>query len=107
MARRTGERPVPDLVEELLAEETRKNPNFQGLVKAALDQRVFARQLADKRKRLGFSQTLVAQRMGSTQRVVSRLENGGDVQVSTLARYVQALGLKLEMHASARRSKAA
>lgn len=97
----------PDLLDELIAEETERDSNFPALVEAELQRRVFARQLAEKRQRLGLSQTEVAHRMRSTQRIVSRLENGGDVQLSTLARYVEALGLTLQMRAGKRPSKAA
>ena len=41
------------------------------------------------------SQTAVAARMGTSASVVSKLEAGGDVKVSTLERYCAAIGEKL------------
>jgi len=38
------------------------------------------------------SQTVVAARMGTSASVVSKLEAGGDVKVSTLQRYCAAIG---------------
>jgi transcriptional regulator with XRE-family HTH domain len=41
------------------------------------------------------SQTLVAARMGTSASVVSKLESGGDVKLSTLQRYRAAIAEKL------------
>ncbi|HEX6257424.1 MAG TPA: helix-turn-helix transcriptional regulator [Euzebyales bacterium] len=52
--------------------------------------------LAVRRRAAGLSQTEVAARMGTSQSAVARLEAGrGDVRVSTLERYAQALGLTM------------
>lgn len=49
--------------------------------------------LAERRRRLGLSQTQVAARMQTSQSAVARLEaNRGDLRLSTLERYAQALG---------------
>jgi transcriptional regulator with XRE-family HTH domain len=51
-----------------------------------------AEQLADARRAVGLSQTEVAARMGTSQSAVARLERGaGDVRLSTLQRYAEAL----------------
>ena len=48
--------------------------------------------LAQRRRRLGLSQTTVAARMGTSQSAVARLEAGqGDPRLSTLTRYAAAL----------------
>jgi transcriptional regulator with XRE-family HTH domain len=60
--------------------------------------------LASRRRKLGMSQTSVAQNMHSTQAVVSKIENGGDINVSTLRRYAAVLGLAI--HVSAGRPQA-
>ena len=54
-------------------------------------------ELAKKRRELGLSQTEVAARMGTSQSAVARLESGdADVRISTLERYVAALGHRLD-----------
>ena len=71
---------------------TRKNIRFPDLVAEAERRRALARELAAKRSSAGLSQTLVAARMGTAASVVSKLEAGADVKVSTLQRYCGAIG---------------
>ena len=86
-----------DFLDELIAESSVEDSSFAGKVEAAFDRRVFARGMADKRKAMKLSQQVVAERMGSTQPVVSKIENGGDVQISTLERYAAAIECRLEL----------
>jgi ribosome-binding protein aMBF1 (putative translation factor) len=81
-----------DFLDELIAQRTRKNPRFPDLVAEAEHRRALARVLAAKRSIAGLSQTLVAARMGTAASVVSKLEAGADVKVSTLQRYCSAIG---------------
>jgi Helix-turn-helix len=81
-----------DFLDEVISQRTRKNPRFPDLVAEAERRRAMARVLAAKRTTLGFSQTLVAARMGTAASVVSKLEAGADVRVSTLQRYCAAVG---------------
>lgn len=72
------------------------------------------REMAQRRERLlaelvaqrhaaGLSQAEVAQRMGTSQPAVARLEAGGvDARMSTLERYAAAVGLRLEMRLQTR-----
>lgn len=55
--------------------------------------------LAQLRAEIGLSQAQIASAMGISQPRVSQLENGdvGQMEVDTLARYVVALGGKLEL----------
>lgn len=54
-------------------------------------------ELAERRRELGLSQTEVAARMGTSQSTVARLEaGGGDVRLSSLERYAEALGSAVE-----------
>jgi len=54
-------------------------------------------ELAERRRELGLSQTEVAARMGTSQSTVARLEaGGGDVRLSSLERYAEALGSTVE-----------
>ena len=92
-----------DFLDEMVDESTKENPRFPQLLEAAYEQRKLGRELAERRRRLGLSQTEAALRMGSTQRVVSKLENGGDVNVTTLRRYVAVLGASIRV-APARKS---
>jgi transcriptional regulator with XRE-family HTH domain len=47
----------------------------------------------------GASQTELADALGTSRPNVGRIEKEVDVRLSTLERYVEALGVKLEIHA--------
>jgi transcriptional regulator with XRE-family HTH domain len=51
------------------------------------------------RLRARLTQTEVAGRMGVSQRRVSAIENGEDIQLTTLNRYLRALEMDLEVFA--------
>ena len=53
---------------------------------------IYAGRLADMRRALGCTQTDVAQRMGVSQPAVASIETPTDVRLSTLARYLDAIG---------------
>ena len=55
--------------------------------------------LVDLRERRGASQSAVAEHLGTSRPNVSRIEKEGDIRLSTLERYVEALGGRLEIHA--------
>ncbi|MFY9324847.1 MAG: helix-turn-helix transcriptional regulator [Candidatus Nanopelagicales bacterium] len=55
--------------------------------------------LESLRLRARLTQTEVAERMGVSQRRVSAIENGDDIQLSTLQRYLRALEMDLEAFA--------
>jgi DNA-binding XRE family transcriptional regulator len=55
--------------------------------------------LARLREGRGMSQASVAEELGTSRPNVSRIENEVDVRLSTLERYVEALGGRLEIHA--------
>lgn len=55
--------------------------------------------LAAVRERRGVSQATVAEELGTSRPNVSRIESEVDVRLSTLERYVEALGGQLEIHA--------
>ncbi|MBI9020501.1 MAG: helix-turn-helix transcriptional regulator [Verrucomicrobia bacterium] len=56
-----------------------------------------ARDLREARKRNHLTQAQLAERMGTTQSVVSRVEKGSNVSLETLARYAAACGARLEV----------
>lgn len=84
-------------LEEIIAERTRKNPEFRQRVAEAELRRKIARKLAALRESKDLSQTVVAARMRTSASVVSKLEAGGDVRLSTLQRYCAAIGEKLSI----------
>ena len=76
--------------------ERRHEPVFGGFREMAERRRALAAELVAGRRALGLSQTTVAARMGTSQSAVARLEAGdGDVRLSTLERYAEAVGLSL------------
>jgi transcriptional regulator with XRE-family HTH domain len=81
-----------DFLDEVVAERTAANPEFPALLADAERRRELARALAAHRERRGLSQTVVAAKMGTAASVVSKLEGGADVKVSTLQRYCSAIG---------------
>lgn len=86
-----------DFLAELVSERTAKNSAFPLLVAEAEMRRKLARRLAALREKKSLSQTIVAARMGTSASVVSKLEAGGDVKVSTLQRYCAAIGQKFAL----------
>jgi transcriptional regulator with XRE-family HTH domain len=55
--------------------------------------------LAELRQAAGLSQAILAGRLGIKQANVSKVENRDDIQLSTLARIVEALGARLSVRA--------
>jgi predicted transcriptional regulator len=55
--------------------------------------------LASVRRARGFSQADVARHLKTAQADVSKLEHRDDPRLSTLVRYIEALGGELELHA--------
>ena len=64
----------------------------QQRIKARADQTIAAIKLAELRKQLMITQAQLADRMHVSQSSISQIESQGDVQLSTIVRYVQALG---------------
>lgn len=86
-----------DFLDEIIAERTKKNPEFPKLVEAALQRRRLLRALAQEREKAGLSQTELAAKMDTSQSAVARLEAGGtDAKMSTLDRFALALGKRVE-----------
>ncbi|WP_020696526.1 helix-turn-helix domain-containing protein [Reyranella massiliensis] len=61
--------------------------------------RVVGDSLKDLRQLLGLTQNEMARRLGVGQAAISKIESRGDVQISSLAKYVEALGAKLNVTA--------
>lgn len=92
-----NEKMAKDFLVELVAERTAKNDAFPMLVAEAETRRKLARRLTALREKRSLTQTVVAARMGTSASVVSKLEAGGDVKVSTLQRYCAAIGQKFAL----------
>ena len=86
-----------DFLAEIVDERTARNPELPRLVAEAEERRKLARKLAGLREKKSLTQTVVAARMGTSASVVSKLEAGGDVKMSTLQRYCAALGMKFSV----------
>src|SRR4051794_11120254 len=86
--------------DDLLASRKRrltKNPAVVGMIHAATVRQDFGALLQKHREKLGLSQTQVAAKMNTSATVVGRVELGADVQLSTLERYLEAVGLSLKL----------
>lgn len=57
-----------------------------------------AKELQLARKTAQLSQKEVAERMGTTQSVISRIEHGYNVSINTLEKYAHACGKHVEFH---------
>jgi len=75
-------------------------PGFREMARSARREALLA-DLVEQRRAAGLSQADVADRMGTSQPAVARLEAGGvDVRLSTLQRYAAAVGRHLEVRLS-------
>lgn len=86
--------------DEIFAERTAGNAEFPTLVADAAWRRKVARKLAAIRQRRKLTQTMVAGKMRTSASVVSKLEAGGDVMLSTLQRYCAAIDTPVPLRAS-------
>jgi hypothetical protein len=88
-----------DFLDEIVDERTRRNPDFPRMVDAAARRRSLLKELADVRVSCGRSQTAVAAEMKSSQSSVARLEGAADdARLSTIDRYAEALGFRVQWH---------
>lgn len=68
------------------------DPDVTLRVAATLERRELARQLADRRRQAGLTQSELAKRMRTSQGRVTRFESGADTRLSTVTRYAAAVG---------------
>ena len=69
---------------------------FPGFRQMAERRHALSGQLLSLRRQMGLSQAEVAARMGTSQSAVARLEAGHDARISTVTRYLAAVGQRLE-----------
>lgn len=79
-----------DLLEKIPANRREK-------IEQKVEQTIAAIRLAEVRKDQKITQKELAEKLQISQSSISQLESQGDPQLSTLLRYVQALGAKLEV----------
>ena len=77
----------------------RMAPESRALAEARTAEMLAAMPLSVLRQARGMTQEEMARALGTTQASVSKLERRGDVHVSSLRRYVAALGGELEITA--------
>lgn len=95
-------RRAPDFLDELIAEEAKKDRSFPAVVDAIYRRRELLRRLVQARIRAGLTQAHVADRMHTSQAAVARIESGDfDVRTTTLDRYAAAIGKRIEFRLSA------
>ena len=58
---------------------------------------VLAKELQDARRNAKLTQADLAERMGTTQSVISRIEHGYNVSINTLEKYARACGKRVEL----------
>jgi ribosome-binding protein aMBF1 (putative translation factor) len=88
-----------DDLEAYIAERSADDPELPARIDAALRRRELLRSLADERRARGLPRTVVAARMGTSEAAVARLEAGEvDPRLSTIERFADALGKRLEWH---------
>lgn len=81
-----------------LHEEWMKNPEYRAEYEALEDEYQLARALIEARVRAGLTQEELAERMGTKQPVVARLESGRvSPSAKTLQRFAQATGTTLRI----------
>lgn len=76
-------------------------PGFDAVGDGAARRRALVARLVAERQALGITQAEIAARMGTSQPAVARLEAGGlDARLSTVDRYADALGRRLDWQLS-------
>lgn len=76
----------------------RKDPAFREAYEALADEFALAAQVIEARARAGLTQAELAERMGTSQSAVARLESGtARPSVATLEKLAQATGSKLRI----------
>lgn len=76
----------------------RKNPAFREAYEALADEFALAAQVIEARARAGLTQIELAERMGTSQSAVARLESGkARPSVATLEKLAEATGSKLRI----------
>jgi ribosome-binding protein aMBF1 (putative translation factor) len=76
-------------------EEQLKDPEVATSFYEGLEELRLAVQIAQLREKRGFTQTQLAAQLHTSPAVISRIENGGNVELKTLQKIARALGARL------------
>ena len=83
---------------EAMVDEWRQDPKYVKAYESLEEEFAIVRELINARARAHLTQAEVAQRMGTTQSVVARLESGtNSITLKTLERYAEATGSHLRI----------
>jgi transcriptional regulator with XRE-family HTH domain len=88
-----GSKTWDDLKRKQFTEDERERIRFEAAIELA------ELRLGELRQKLGVTQAELAERMEAAQPHLSKIENSEDFYLSTLKRYIQALGGRLELRA--------
>ena len=81
-----------------LGKKWKKDPAFEAEYDALEEEFALAAALIDARKQADLTQEEIAERMGTSQTAIARLEgNKGNPSLSTLRRYAEATGTRLKI----------
>ncbi len=80
------------------ADKIRSQPGWEKFSDKFDREYALAVEIHKARKAANLSQMEIAKKMNTTQSVVSRIENGTNISIATLAKYADALDKKLEIH---------
>jgi DNA-binding XRE family transcriptional regulator len=83
---------------EIRAQAAREDPGFEEAVEKEVRRLLFVTGLQELRKERGALQSELAATLGMTQANISRIEGENDVRWSTLVKYAEGLGGRLEIH---------
>jgi ribosome-binding protein aMBF1 (putative translation factor) len=81
-----------------IRKQWRKDPQYMKEYDALAEEFELAKELIQARINAGLSQQDIAERMGTSQPVVARLESGHRPTLKSLDRYAKAIGMKVQIH---------
>jgi ribosome-binding protein aMBF1 (putative translation factor) len=88
--------PIGQSITDLIAEEEEQDPEYKAERERNRHLREFAKLVLIRRTELGLNRQALAERMGTSQSVISRLESGRhSFSIATLQRVARALDVKL------------
>jgi DNA-binding XRE family transcriptional regulator len=83
--------------QQIREEHSKLNADDRAVIDQGVAERVSGLKLAELRRARHMTQETLAQTMGAAQSDISRIEHNADVYMSTLRKYVQAMGGRLEL----------
>ncbi len=84
--------------QEAQAQEIRKSDVYEQVSHEFNLEYTLAKELQEARKSAKLTQKDIAEIMGTTQSVISRIEHGCNVSVSTIEKYAHACGKHVQLH---------